>query len=116
MSLVHSSLYISTEHVVQFFCTSTHYNVPSIAVEYTTRLFCLMDIAVFGLAEPVFMLLLCPSFVALRESEGSRPVRDQGESVGRGDQQVTARTTTRRTPWSSVGVEDKSCFLTQFFS
>lgn len=115
MSLVHSSPYSSTEHVGQFFCTFTHYTVPSVAVEYTTRLFCWMDIAVLGLAEHAFMLLSRPSFVAIRESEGSRPIRDQGESVGRAGQQVTACNTTQRTPCSSVGVEDKSRFLAQFF-
>lgn len=102
----------SYARVVQLYCTFTHSTVPSVAAEYTTQLFCWRDIAVIGLAEPVVM----SSFVAQCESEGPRPVRDQDESAGRAGQQVAAPTTARRTPQGSVGVEDKSCFLRQFFS
>lgn len=55
----------------------------------------------------------CPSFTAQCESEGSRPVRDQGESAGWAGQQITTHTSTWRTPRSSFYVEDESRFFRQ---
>lgn len=57
-----------------------------------------------------------PSFTAQCESEGSWPVRDQGESAGWAGQQVTAYTRTRRTSRRSFDMEDESRFCGQLLS
>lgn len=71
--------------------------------------------AIIWLFKPVLFFLL-PSFVASGESQGPRPVRDQGESAGWAGQQVTTGTKTRRTPRCPVCMEDQSHFLRELLS